>query len=1602
MNRSLYCLSLLILMMSLSVARGWSECSCNGTATSPGAGGIVSTGNYIGIAGNPQKHLHIPMGNTAMIGASFSDGDLNIDGNPVNDSLSSYNVSGPGWSNYDSWVDGCLYHKGITKQTDVASGSTDTIRLTASDSSMCGSGNDPDLDTTFQVDWVGLDQFSGPFARSVNVCANDFSIRVTPAVHDTDTTNTHSDYVKWYYTSYSQPTKQPLTNISNGTYASCDISSLAPGEYTIYVRLEIPNASLGDGNGPFIQRNFSVWPTPRQSQQGVEYSEISTEADCATGSCGGGAGSFGVSLTQKKMIFHPFTLGSYGRDPWDRGSDKSPALLVAGNTCNQTVWNATYCDAVSVKVPFKSRNATDPHWTDSESFDLTGGWKISSEPSADNNRLTYKMTAPDDTSYSFIDYSPWNNMGEHETPLGDFFSYLSRIDNPDGTYVTISEDEDGIGSVKYYNALGTLSSSNTFHGAGSSGIVDYYYSDGNVLHFDPDSKHPSKMQLKDSSGNVLSETTYTYGSTGNITQVNRDGKITSYAYGTNLITVTNESASPHIVTEYAFGTSTATVTQKHPTDASKNQTTSYEFLYNYTATLLSNYYTWKITDPYNKTTKFGYYVPAETWVYNKTENVDYKFTDNPNLYGKVFQSTDSDNNVTTYEYNTWDGSVKQITYPNGDTETCNYYGATLPRTIKNTRGNYMHFDRATATKYRVDAIRISPPVGGQEPTNWSSITPEVEFDYYPADDSHGQGGRLWKVRVPNVDGSVASENTYDYYEMVNGVEKLRDDATQIHYKIWNGSAYVTRTTSVSYDSMGRTLSATNADNRTIYFNYDLKGRLLKVIYQNSPEIAEEASYSCCNLNWTKDPDGREEHYGYDDAGRIAKAWTNMPGQSSTNPLVAYAYDGFDNQSTGTVYSNANTPRTTSYTYDKLNRITKMDLPGPLGDEECGYDSLGRLQWAKDGSGTVTLYKYDIVDRLTNVYFNYTGSLTNISYPTSSNVQFTFVSGTSLPATVTDSAGTSAYSFDYRNRLTSYSPPKPTGHGDITYTYNALGQKASITNGSLVINYSYYANGALKAVRRGASLIASYTYDQIGNCTRVDYGNSTYQTFTYNATDPRYQLERIEYAYRCASGQPVQVQGNLGLTYDNTGNTVSWSVFDTSVPPINIFGKAYTYDQISRLETANTPGEHTITYQNDWADNRINPGQLEYNDADQLTRVPGEHRYEYFNNGNLHYTKSDAGAVQETCAYTDDNLLASVSYAGVSRSSNMTWDSAGNRITFQSSTRATEGETYTFVYDITASVPAVIEERSTAGLCVYYIREPNGTLIARIVPSGASETVQYYHYDEQGSILFLTNASGVVTDKYAYDDWGNTTSHTGPTQQPYQYIGALGYYTHYQDQNLKYKQLGLRFYDPKTGRFTQMDPIGDGLNWYAYCGGDPRNGVDPWGLDWLDNAANFTAGWGDALTFGMTGRVRMWLGVNDVVDEGSGWYIGGQVVGTVHSMLLPGAHLPWKSGSHTWGATRSWLGRIGWAEANLPVHHGLIRKGSLLGKMFPGIINQPWNLIQMARQMHIDLHAGTLTAYQVFRYGIPQWFKIEIGYISGRILQSIGHRIIDNSNEEDCP
>ncbi|MBP6965046.1 MAG: RHS repeat-associated core domain-containing protein [Armatimonadetes bacterium] len=364
------------------------------------------------------------------------------------------------------------------------------------------------------------------------------------------------------------------------------------------------------------------------------------------------------------------------------------------------------------------------------------------------------------------------------------------------------------------------------------------------------------------------------------------------------------------------------------------------------------------------------------------------------------------------------------------------------------------------------------------------------------------------------------------------------------------------------------------------------------------------------------------------------------------------------------------------------------------------------------------------------------------------------------------------------------------------------------------DYLYYANGWLKEVQENSASIAEYIYDEVGNRTRVELGNDAYTTYDYHSTDPRYFVSEIEHF------QPDD-QSIGAITYsqrDDSGNPTSVTYPGGAV--------SYTYDVNNRLVS-----ESSSSFGYDWVGNRLNPpadpSPMVYDDTDKLVTWPGEHQYTYYPTGSLYQQKNSQGSVQKTFTYTGAELLESVTHAGVNDPSEMEWDGDANRVSFTRST--TPIGTWYFVYDTTAGIPAVIEEND--GDPVYYIREPNGALIARV--DGA--TTNYYHFDALGSTRLLTNGSGTVTDTYTYDAWGKQTASTGPTAQPYRYVGQLGYYSHYQDENLfdqsgyQFLQLGVRFYDALTGRFTQRDPAKDGLNCFVHASDDPLGRVDPSGL-----------------------------------------------------------------------------------------------------------------------------------------------------------------------------
>jgi len=99
-------------------------------------------------------------------------------------------------------------------------------------------------------------------------------------------------------------------------------------------------------------------------------------------------------------------------------------------------------------------------------------------------------------------------------------------------------------------------------------------------------------------------------------------------------------------------------------------------------------------------------------------------------------------------------------------------------------------------------------------------------------------------------------------------------------------------------------------------------------------------------------------------------------------------------------------------------------------------------------------------------------------------------------------------------------------------------------------------------------------------------------------------------------------------------------------------------------------------------------------------------------------------------------------------------------------------------------------------------------------------------DFMGSVRLVVNAAtGDIAQRLNYDSFGNVLLDTNPGFQPFGFKSGL------YDPDTGLVHFGARWYDPETGRWIAKDPIllAGGLNLYAFCGNDPVNFSDPWGL-----------------------------------------------------------------------------------------------------------------------------------------------------------------------------
>jgi len=276
---------------------------------------------------------------------------------------------------------------------------------------------------------------------------------------------------------------------------------------------------------------------------------------------------------------------------------------------------------------------------------------------------------------------------------------------------------------------------------------------------------------------------------------------------------------------------------------------------------------------------------------------------------------------------------------------------------------------------------------------------------------------------------------------------------------------------------------------------------------------------------------------------------------------------------------------------------------------------------------------------------------------------------------------------------------------------------------------------------------------------------------------------------------------------------------------NTYG--YTYDALNRVTAASvTAGTGTsYSYSYDANGNRTSQTagstttSYAYNAANELcwaytgsssnacsTAPTGAVTYTFDANGN-----ETASSSSDSLSYNSKNQTTSITYGGTTLSSLTYADAAQTQRTVAGSTEY-------------ANTPLGVQVSTISGTSTYYIRDAKGNLLGERIGSNH----WYYLTDGLGSIVAVISGDGLtIGDRYGYDPYGNTTTHTGTTANPWGYAGG------YTDPTGLIK-FGTRYYDPALGRWTQQDPIGgsiadpNALDRYNYVACNPMNGRDPSG------------------------------------------------------------------------------------------------------------------------------------------------------------------------------
>ena len=504
--------------------------------------------------------------------------------------------------------------------------------------------------------------------------------------------------------------------------------------------------------------------------------------------------------------------------------------------------------------------------------------------------------------------------------------------------------------------------------------------------------------------------------------------------------------------------------------------------------------------------------------------------------------TDAMGHVTTFTYDLGN-RLTQIAYPDNSTVIFgyDYRGRRTSMTDQNGKTTTYTYDDADRLTSVTDAAGNVTQYGYDTENNLTSITDanghttNFQYDAYGHVTQTTFPSNYFETYSYDADNNLTSKtdrngNTIQY------VYDALDRLTQKNYPDSTSADY-------TYDLVGKVLQV-NDPTGTYASAYDNMGRLIgtTTTYSFLPNAPFANSYTYdadSNRTGYAAPDGSTNTYTYDTLNRLtalANSWAGSFG---------FSYDSLSRRTQMTRPNGIST----NYTYDSLSRLLSvlhqaggstidgavytLDAAGNRSaktDDLAGvtsgytYDKIYELTQVLQGANTTESYSYDSVgNRLSSLSlspYNYNTSNQLTSTPSAS---YAYDSNGNTTGK-TDSTGTTTYSWDYENRMTSATLPG-TG-GTTTFKYDPFGRRIEKISPTTTSIFAYDGDNLVETANASGGEVASYAQgDSIDEPLAMDRSGT------------------VDYYEQDGVGSVTSLTASTGsiaqsYTYDSFGNTTN--------------------------------------------------------------------------------------------------------------------------------------------------------------------------------------------------------------------------------------------------------------------------------------------------------------------------------------------------------------------------------------------------------------------------------------------------------------------------------